>query len=43
LFNVKDEIYTLMVTDSKRKLLYNEENIFYDTEPLRLENGKLVE
>lgn len=42
-FHIKNEIYTLMVTDNKRKLLYNEENIFYDTRPLRLENGKIVD
>lgn len=41
-FNIKDEIYTLMVTDNKRKLLYNSENIFYDTVPLRLEKGKIL-
>lgn len=31
-----------MVTDNKRKLLYNEEDIFYDTLPLILEKGKIV-
>jgi hypothetical protein len=39
MFHVKDEIYTLMVTDNKRKLLYNEDNIFCDTIPLRLVDG----
>jgi hypothetical protein len=42
LFHIKDEIYTLMVTDNKRELLYNENNIFYDTQPLILENGKPI-
>jgi len=45
-FHIKDEIYTLMVTDNKRKLLYKREagdNIFYDTLPLTLENGKIKE
>ena len=31
IFNVKDEIYTLMVTDNKRELIYNEEGLFIDT------------
>ena len=43
MFHIKDEIYTLMVTDNKRKLLYNEDNIFYNTSPLRLENGIIVD
>ena len=42
-FHIKDEIYTLMVTDNKRKLLYNSDNLFYDTLPLKLENGKIVD
>nr|BAM29340.1 dnapol [Lentinula edodes] len=41
-FHIKDEIYTLMVTDNKRKLLYNEDKIFYDTLPLTLENGEII-
>jgi hypothetical protein len=43
-FHVKDELYTLMVTDNKRKLVYSEgENgEFIDTKPLLLENGVLV-
>ena len=43
IFNVKDEIYTLMITGKKRKLLYNNDNIFYDTLPLRLDNGKIID
>lgn len=42
-FHVKDEIYTLMVTENKRKLLYNEDNILYDTTPLKLKDGFIVE
>jgi hypothetical protein len=45
-FHIKDEIYTLMITDNKRKLLYSlcgSDNIFYDTLPLTLENGKIKE
>ncbi len=41
-FHIKDEIYTLMVTGNKRELLYNKENIFYDTHPLILENGIII-
>jgi hypothetical protein len=32
-----------MITDNKRELLYNSENKFYDTLPLKLENGKIVD
>lgn len=42
-FHIKDEIYTLMVTNNKRKLIYNNENIFYDTLPLKLEKGKIID
>lgn len=41
-FHINDEIYTLMVTDSKRKLIYNDDNIFYDTLPLTLKNGEII-
>ena len=39
---IKNEIYTLMVTDNKRKLIYNTEGEFIDTEPLKLIDGKLI-
>lgn len=42
-FHIKEEIYILMVTDNKRVLLYNEDNIFYDTLPLKLVNGVLAD
>lgn len=42
-FHIKDELYTLIVTDSKIKLLYTNDDLFYDTEPLTLVNGKLIE
>ena len=42
IFHVKDEIYTLMVTENKRNLLYNDEDIFYLTLPLILEKGKII-
>jgi len=42
IFHVKDEIYTLMVTENKRKLLYDENNLFYDTIPIHLIDGKIV-
>jgi len=41
-FNIKDEIYTLMVTDKKRKLIYNDNNQFIDTDPIRLKDGVVV-
>ena len=42
IFHVKDEIYTLMVTENKRKLLYDENNFFYGTIPFHLYNGEIV-
>lgn len=33
---IKDEIYTLAITDSKRNLIYDNNNIFADTEPIIL-------
>ena len=42
MFHVKDEIYSLMVTENKRTLLYNDDNIFYDTAPLKLKDGVIV-
>ena len=42
-FYIKDEIYTLMVTDNKRKLIFNEDNKFIDTEPLKLVNGQILD
>jgi hypothetical protein len=42
-FHIKDEIYTLMVTANKRKLLYDDNNLFYSTVPLNLENGKIID
>lgn len=41
-FHVKDEIYTLMITENKRILHYNYENIFYDTSPIKLEDNKIT-
>jgi len=42
-FHIKDEIYTLIVTDNKRKLIYNSDNLFYDTAPLKLDNRNITE
>ena len=39
---IHKDIYTLMVTDNKRKLIYNN-NQFIDTKPLILKNGKLLD
>lgn len=41
-FHIKDEIYTVMTTESKRKLLYNDRDIFYDTTPLTVKDGKII-
>jgi hypothetical protein len=43
IFHIKDEIYTLMVTDKKRKLIFNENSEFIDTAPIKLKNGVLDE
>jgi hypothetical protein len=40
---VKNEILTLMVTDNKRKLIYNDNNEFVNTAPFKLINGELIE
>jgi hypothetical protein len=40
---IKAEIYTLMITDNKRKLIYDSNNKFIDTSPLTLENGSIKE
>jgi hypothetical protein len=42
LFNIKDEIYTLMVSNQKRKNIFNHKNEFVDTEPLILKDGILL-
>lgn len=38
--NIKQEIYTLMVNNFKRKLIYNEQNKFIDTSPIYLNEDK---
>jgi hypothetical protein len=39
---IKDELYSLSVTDNKRKLVYDSNERFSDTEPLKLVNGKIT-
>jgi|SRR5882672_552883 len=39
--SIKKDIYTLIVTDNKRKLIYDLNNKFIGTEPLLLKNGIL--
>ena len=39
---VKNEIYTLMLTDTKRKLIFNENNKFINTEPYVLSNENII-
>lgn len=40
--SIKEEIYTLMVTDNKRKLIYDENNKFIDTQPLKIDNDNII-
>lgn len=42
LITVKNEIYTLMLTDNKRELLFTADGIFTDTNPYVLSNGSLL-
>jgi len=37
--SIKNDIYTLMVTDNKRRLIYDSNNKLVGTEPLLIENG----
>ena len=39
---VQEEIYTLMLTENKRELIFNKDNIFIDTKPYILYNGDLI-
>jgi hypothetical protein len=41
LITIKDEIYSLTVTNNKRKLIYKN-NRFIDTAPLKLVNGENI-
>ena len=43
IFNVKDEIYTLMVTNQKRKLIYDSNNKFVATLPLKIEGDNIID
>lgn len=40
--SVKEEIYTLMLTDNKRELIFNEKDTFVDTKPYVLSEGQIV-
>lgn len=39
---IKDDIYTLMATENKRKFIYDNNNKIIDTVPLKVENGIIV-
>jgi hypothetical protein len=41
IFHIKDEIYTLMITDKKRKLIYDK-NKFINTKPIKLYGGIII-
>lgn len=40
---IKNEIYTLMVTHNKRKIIYDDNNKFIDTSPLFIQDNKIIE
>lgn len=40
--NIKNELYTLMVTSNKRELIYNSNNLLVDTKPLKITQKKLL-
>lgn len=40
---VKSESYSLMITENKRKLVYNSQNIFEKTLPLTIKGGNIIE
>lgn len=39
---INKELYTLMITDNKRQLIYDENNRLIDTKPLKLIKGKII-
>lgn len=39
---IKDDIYTLMATENKRKFVYDNNNKIIDTVPLKVENGIIL-
>ena len=39
---IKDELYTVMVTDNKRKTIYKN-NKFIDTSPIYIDNEKIIQ
>ena len=39
--NIKNEIYTLIVTVNKRQLIFDEKNKFIDTKPLIINNDRI--
>lgn len=36
---IRDEIYTLSITDSKRQLIFDQNNTFFDTKPIYISEG----
>ena len=40
---VKPEDFTLTLNDNKRRLIYDENGVFVDTEPLLVVDGKIVQ
>lgn len=39
---IKKELYTLMITDNKRQLIFDNNNQFIDSKPLKLKNNQVI-
>jgi hypothetical protein len=39
---IKDQLYTLKVTNNKRNLIYNTNDLLIGTVPFIIENGKII-
>ena len=40
--SIKEELYTIIATENKRKLIYDKNNILVDTKPFILEENKIL-
>lgn len=41
--SIKKELYTLMITENKRHLIFNKDNVFVDTKPFVLSKGEVIQ
>ena len=39
---IREELYTLQATENKRRLVYNDKNIFIDTQPFTIDGSKTL-